>query len=74
MSTKNSVQCRRNLTVDIKLWFSEIDCLWHYTLLAFEDGNTLHSSTADTYSQALSNVEYRIAKLMAEEAHEIQGN
>ena len=74
MSTKNLTKCRRNLNLDIKMWYSDIDCQWHYTLLAFEDGSTLHSSTADSYSLALASIEYRIAKLMAEEAHEIQNN
>jgi len=72
MSMRNSATCRRNLTVDIKLWFSDIDCQWHYTLLAYEDGSTLHSGKADTYSKALAAIDYRIAKLMAEEAHEVQ--
>jgi hypothetical protein len=71
MLTTNLQQCRRNLTIDIKLWFSDIDNVWHYSLLAFEDGSTLHSSTADSYSIALANIEYRIAKLMAEEANEV---
>lgn len=74
MLTKNSPKCRRNLTLDIKLWFSDIDNVWHYSLLAFEDGNTLHSSTANSYSLALAAIEYKIAKLMAEEAHEVQNN
>jgi transcriptional antiterminator Rof (Rho-off) len=56
------------------MWYSDIDCQWHYTLLAYEDGSTLHSNKADTVKQALAKIEHRIAKLMEEEAHEVQSN
>lgn len=72
MSTRNLAPCRRNLNLDIKMWYSDIDCQWHYTLLAYEDGSTLHSSKADTVKQALESIERRVARLMEEEAHEVQ--
>lgn len=56
------------------MWYSDIDCNWHYTLLAYEDGSTLHSSKSDTLKGALSSIESSIASLMAKEAHEIQNN
>ena len=74
MSTRNSTSCRRNLNLDIKMWYSDIDCQWHYTLLGYEDSSTLHSNKADTVKQALASIEHRIAKLMEEEAHEVQSN
>ena len=74
MSMRNLVPCRRNLNLDVKLWYSDIDCKWHFTLLAYEDGTTLHSNKADTVKEALALIELRIAKLMEEEAHEVQSN
>lgn len=69
MFQMNSLQCRRNLTVDVKLWRSDHDCKWHYTLLAYEDGTTLHSSAKVTLKEALTAIEERIYTLMQEEAH-----
>ena len=74
MSMKNLASCRRNLNLDIKMWYSDIDCNWHYTLLAYEDGSTLHSSKSVTLKGALSSIESSIASLMAKEAHEIQNH
>ena len=56
------------------MWYSDIDCQWHYTLLGYEDSSTLHTNKADTVKQALASIEHRIAKLMEEEAHEVQSN
>jgi len=68
MYQMNSLKCRRNLTVDVKLWRSDHDCKWHYTLLAYEDGTTLHSSAKTTLNEALNAIEERIYSLMQEEA------
>ncbi|AOV61494.1 hypothetical protein BOW92_gp020 [Synechococcus phage S-WAM1] len=53
----------------MKLWRSDHDCKWHYTLLAYEDGTTLHSSAKTTLNEALNAIEERIYSLMQEEAN-----
>jgi len=68
MSQKNSAPCRKNLTVDIKLWYSEIDCNWHGTLLGYEDTSHLHSIKSDTVKGVLTQCQERISAMMEHEA------
>ena len=74
MSMKNSAPCKKNLTVDIKLWFSDIDQHWHGTVLGYEDAAHLHSIKATTVKEVCLILEGKIASMMQEEAHEVQRN
>ena len=73
MSMKNSEQCRKNLTVDLKLWYAEHDHMWHGNLIGYEDATCLHSIKASSVREICDILEGKIASMMQEEAsYEVQ--
>lgn len=74
MSMKSLQKCRKNLTVDIKLWYSEIDCYWHWSVINYENVTKIHSNKSIDVHAALVEIEEYIAAQMKEEANEIKNN
>lgn len=72
MSVKSLQQCRKNLTVDVKMWYSEIDCYWHWTVVSYEDVTKIHSNKSIDVHSAMASIEKFIASRMHEEGNEIK--
>ena len=72
MSQKNSTPSRKNLTVDIKMWYSEHDHTSHWTLFGYEDHSYIHSSRAYTVKESMEIIQKQIASMMEVEGREIQ--
>ena len=69
MSTNNSAKCRKNLNLDIKLWFSPIMNEYHWTLITYE--TDMNAGTAPTVEKALEDVHATIEHVMHEENDKI---
>ena len=65
MSENNSKRCRQNLNLDIKLWYNEIDCLFHWTLISHEQHFKVGKCA--TVSQCLYEIEHYTEVIMHEE-------
>ncbi len=62
MSQSPYRRCRENLTIDTKIWYSEHDCKFHWTLIAYE--SDMHTGTADHIAQAMIDIERTIDYVM----------
>lgn len=74
MLLKNLQKCRKNLTIDVKMWYSEIDCYWHWTVVSCEDVTKIHSNKSIDVHSAMVSIENFIASRMHEEGDEVKGN
>jgi hypothetical protein len=65
MYANNSKKCRQNLNLDIKIWYSEIDCLFHWTLITHEQH--FYVGKCSTVAQCLYDIELKTDIIMHEE-------
>jgi hypothetical protein len=74
MSQKSLQKCRKNLTVDVKMWYSDIDCYWHWTVFSYEEVTKIHSNKSIDVHSAMVSIENYIASCMLEESNEVKSN